>query len=138
MEHRAEFRVGSYRVIAIIQSNGPLSLQTLTRIELYLHRMVSVVYPGARKRLLIEQRLQNILLTSMSCVCNNVPCRASRPRPISGTKPNANEASGSHIHCLTQRMKCSTFRHQGKEKGHSHVYSSFTPHGVQLDSRRKI
>lgn len=138
MEHRAEFRVGSYRVIAIIQSNGPLSLQTLTRIELYLHRMVSVVYSGARKQLLIEQRLQTILLTSTSCVCNNAPCQVSLSRPISGMKPNTNEASGSYIHCLTQRMKCITFRNQGKEKGDSHVYSSFTPQGVQLNSRRKI
>ena len=116
MEHRAEFRVGSYRVIAIIQSNGPLSLQTLTRIELYLHRMVSVVYSGARKQLLIEQRLQTILLTSTSCVCNNAPCRVSLSRHIPGMKPNTNEASGSHIHSLTQRMKCITFRNQGKEK----------------------
>ena len=138
IEYWAEFTVGSHHVIAIIQSNGPLSLQTLTQIGLYLHRMVSVVYSGARKQLLIEQRLQTILLTSTSCVCNNAPCQVSLSRPISGMKPNTNEASGSYIHCLTQRMKCITFRNQGKEKGDSHVYSSFTPQGVQLNSRRKI
>ena len=68
MEYWAEFRVGSHHVIAIIQSNGPLALQTLTWIELYLHRMVSVGYSGARKQLLIEQRLQTTLLTLTSSV----------------------------------------------------------------------